>query len=261
MFALPPQSVAPPPPPKGQARLLILDDERFDRHRLQRLCSTLPQAIELATADCLAALAQHLEGAQFDLIFVDHNLPDGNGMDALEMIRLCPRNCTAATVMITGRARGVLEQEAADQGCAAFLSKDELTGDLFAQTVAHALRHRSASPPPEAPYERAAVETLLARARVDFARDMKPLVSRMLRQLRLARGGFDATGIAPQSGIQGQSVEDSCIALWDYLIALEQQDASLPSWFEETGRAAQDAMEGEHGRPKRKAPSPFSRMN
>ena len=125
-------------PPKS-ARVLILDDERFDRHRLQRLSSGLPVAMEVATADSLATLAPLLESANFDLIFVDFNLPDGSGLDALDMIRLCPRNCTAATVMVSGFNQIDVIEKARAGGCFQFLSKDDLSSTNFAKAVALAL--------------------------------------------------------------------------------------------------------------------------
>jgi DNA-binding NarL/FixJ family response regulator len=234
--------------------LLILDDERFDRHRLQRLCSGLPEPMQVTTADCLAKLADALEGDSFDLIFVDYNLPDGSGVDALEMIRLCPRNCTAATVMVTGLERREMEKSAQDNGCAGFLAKDDLDPDIFASTVAHALRAKAPPQVGQAQYDAAEVAQLLAQNNSAFARDMKPHVSRMLRQLRLNRS---QQAVATDGQDHGrQALENSCVALWDYLVSVERQDPVLPAPSKKV--AVPPAAEG---RRKGKPPSPFSRMN
>ena len=267
MFASATRPTATPGQHPPQTRLLILDDERFDRHRLQRLCSGLPDAVQVETADCLAKLADALEGSRFDLIFVDYNLPDGSGIHALDMIRMCPRNGTAATVMITGLDRQPLEETAHARGCAAFLSKDDINAEVFAQTVAKALHQTTPLDRGATQYDRATVEALIAAAGTRFARDMKPLVSRMLRQTRMHRMHPDQT--APQPALSpfevtgDSTLESSCVALWDYLVSLEHHAAmALPDVTplapDHRATAAQTPDTQEQ---KRKPPSPFTRMN
>lgn len=231
-------------PLPDQARVLVLDDERFDRHRLGRLCAGLKPHFDVSNVASLAELATILEADTFDLIFVDYGLPDGTGLDALELIRLSPRNCTAATILITGMGRDDIAIAAMDAGCSDYIPKETLTKTAFKRAVTNALNH-STSPARSVGVETTGALHNFARA---CAMDLKPMVSRMLRQIRDLRHGD--TG---KSGRTAEELETSCNLMWDYLVALQEMEGHPVIRAAESKTAASAVP-----KPSR-PPSPFRR--
>jgi CheY-like chemotaxis protein len=219
-------SIAGLPNLPERLRVLVLDDQRFDRHKLCRMCSALPIKCEVAQADSLSAFAKQIEEAAFDLVFVDYSLPDGSGIDALEMLHLSPRNNDATSIMITSFDEEPISFEAMMRGCADYITKDELSPSSFERAVTNALQKTLLSAQVQSQtFARVEVERVLNRFANQCVSDIKPMVSRMIRQLRTLR---EAPG-NDQQAIQNHraSVEASCLHLWEFLEELEQQRADV----------------------------------
>ena len=226
--------------------ILILDDERVDRHRLARLCSGLAFPCKLSNATTLDTFAEHLDAAPFGLILVDYALPDGTGLEALDLVRLSPKNASTPVLMVSAMASEDVRSQALARGCRGFLPKDGLTRDGFAQAIAAAL------PPSTAVklkprYPQAEAAQLLQRITTQTAQQTKPMVSRLLRQLRDLRS---RTSTDPQTDLQ--LLEDNCLALWDHLSELEQI-----AGLDLLERLAED-LPHRTGDKGKKPPSPFA---
>lgn len=202
--------------------VLILDDERFDRHRLARMCSGLDFPCEVTVAKTLADFAETLEQDMFGLILIDYALPDGDGLQALDMVRLCARNLNAPTLMIAGGNIDNIAERALASGCHTYLSKDALTNALFQDAVRSALGTTLGNvPPTKSTYSRDEVADILAHRSQRSARDIKPMVSRMMRQLRGLR-----TGTQDEGGVVLEAIEQNCMSLWTFLMELETQNGA-----------------------------------
>lgn len=198
-----------------KSRALVLDDERFDRHRIARLCSGLKTRFDVSDVTSLSELSEILETDSFDLIFVDYSLPDGTGLEALELIRLSPRNCTAATILITGIAREDIAIAAMDAGCSDYIPKEALTKEAFKRAVSNALYQSGGA----LPVADGAQHDALRHFARDCAMDLKPMVSRMMRQIRDLRDGR-----TPQPAAHTEPLEMTCNQIWDYHVALQEQE-------------------------------------
>ncbi|MFT6675083.1 MAG: CheY-like chemotaxis protein [Sulfitobacter sp.] len=245
----------------GAIPVLILDDERFDRHRLARLCSGLEFPCAVANASTLIDFKTRIEESAFDLILIDYYLPDGTGMDALELVRLSPRNLNTATIMITGLGQDAIEQQAMTSGCADYLTKDELSAGTFHRAVTNALQKSKLTIAVECQsYARQEVEKVLEHFAGQCARDIKPMVSRMMRQLRDLRAGLDNT--EPASSTRFDGIENSYMTLWEFLVEMERyQGASLVTQtLTPTLTPASAASAKADTDNPRKPPSPFARI-
>lgn len=206
----------------GGMPVLILDDERFDRHRLARLCSGLDLPCNVSNAKTLQEFSDLLEQRSFDLILVDYALPDGTGLDALHMVRLSARNLNAATLLISGQAEKMVTDQAESIGCAGYLPKDTLSPDSFAAAVDQALAGtRQSRPLAKDSFPAAEVERLLALCNARGAGDIKPMISRMMRQMRDLR----ATSAGPES-LTLRAIEQNCMSLWAFLVEMEREDGA-----------------------------------
>ena len=196
-------------------QVLILDDERFDRHRLARFCSGLDICVAVTNASTLEDFRTKLANQRFELILLDYMLPDGTGLDAMESVRLSAANVNAATIMITGQGQDDVAAEAISYGCADYLTKDELSPNAFRRAVTNALQKSDLTTQVEAQsFARSEVEAVLEHFASSFARDIKPMVSRMLRQLRDLRG--------TEQNQKFEALDTTCLDMWEALIELER---------------------------------------
>ena len=204
----------------GPVQVLVLDDQRFDRHRISRLCTGLEMEIEVAHADCLSSFAAQLVATRFDLIFLDYFLPDGTGLEALDMIRLSALNCNAAVIMVAGDGMEGLAEQALRGGCSDYILKDDLSPASFRRATTNALqKSRLTIGMQRQSVKRAEMEEVLKRFSTECARDIKPMVSRMMRQLRDLRDPKEVTQASWQD--QRKGIEASCMRLWEFLVDLE----------------------------------------
>lgn len=241
----------------GPVRVLVLDDQRFDRHRMARLCSGLDMTTEISNADSLSALAEALVADRYDLIFLDYLLPDGNGLQALDMVRLSPMNCNAAIIMVAGEGMEGVAEEALRGGCSDYILKDDLSPAAFRRATTNALqKSRLTIGMSLQSMKRAETEEILRQFSTECARDIKPMVSRMMRQLRALR---DPDTVDREDWHKKrEGIEASCMRLWEFLVDLENysgDDLDLP---EEDAVPGLDNEEADKVKPRR-APSPFGR--
>jgi CheY-like chemotaxis protein len=232
-------------------RVLILDDERFDRHRLARLCSGLEFPCTVSNATSLTEFQNQLDQTTFGLILLDYSLPDGTGLEALNMMHLCARNVNTPALMVSGLAERDIVERAEAAGCCGFLEKDALSSDAFARAVKDALVLTAPlSPADPTHFESVEVEQLLARSVATCAQDIKPMVSRLMRQMRNLRAQQ-----VLDDGPATLAAEQNCLSLWSFLIEMERQDGAALLSNITKAAATPQATPSE---PKtKKPPSPF----
>ena len=148
-------------------RVLVLDDDAFDRKRLRRMVERSGnRQVQLLEAADLAAFATHLTMQRIDLVLVDYGLQDGTGLDALMRARATPNSQAAFVVMVSGREDDKLKDTCLAAGCDAFLTKSDLGLNLVGELLDKA---RAQSIEPEVPHPSArpsAVEYWAMRGRL-----------------------------------------------------------------------------------------------
>ena len=100
-------------------RILVVDDEPSIRHLLQHAVTGEGYAVETA-GTAMEALAQ-LEQAPFDLAIIDLMLPEVNGLDLAEAIRLLDPG--TPVVLITAYGTAAFESIAAHPAISHYLHK------------------------------------------------------------------------------------------------------------------------------------------
>ena len=202
------------------ARILIVEDQRFDRVRLQRLISELEFETVVREAEHLADLARLMGEAQFDLVLLDYSLPDGNGLQGLDAIRLDPKNRNAAVIMVTGNEQAEIAIEAMKRGCSDYITKGDLSSSSFRRASIKALqKSRLAIGLETHDTKRQQMEAVLQKFSTECAAEIKPVVSRLMRQLRDLR---DAQNLSEnQAAKRHARIERSCMRLYEFLDDLE----------------------------------------
>lgn len=167
------------------ASILIVDDQRFDRARLRRICDQLEFEVMVSEAESLETLGTALESDKYDLIFLDYHLPDGSGLQALDAIQIDSRNRNAATIMVTGDDQSEIAIEAMKNGCSDFLMKDDLSFESVRRASINALQKASLNRNLESQEAmRSKVDVVLDHFTKQCADEMKPMLVKMMRHVR-----------------------------------------------------------------------------
>jgi two-component system response regulator AtoC len=129
-------------PPARKGRILIVDDEEGMRELLKAI---LEADYLIAEADSGAALYLALEKEAPDVVLLDLNLPDANGLRLLPAIK--QRWPATEVIILSGAAKDGGYQswaaEAVRNGAFAFLSKSsEFSFPLILDNVSSAVAHR-----------------------------------------------------------------------------------------------------------------------
>ena len=119
------------------ANVLIVDDDPL-------FCLTLSKVVKAAgheafSAETLAKGLREAVGGGYDLVFLDVQLPDGNGLDALQEIKSAPSSPEIIIVTATGEAEGA--EIAIKSGAWDYIQKPASLGDISLPMV-RALQYR-----------------------------------------------------------------------------------------------------------------------
>lgn len=168
--------------------VLVLDDSEVDRQTVIRLCQKAGLNCTLHEAGTLEAFTQAIDKTSFDLIFVDYNLGEHTGLDAIDLTIRHKKQSTAATIMIAGEGQVHIAVEAMRQGCADYLTKSMLTVDSLQKSIATAIERQAVMAHlAEAGQARQALEASIRKYADASTAEMRNLLSATLRRVRLMR--------------------------------------------------------------------------
>src|SRR6516225_7062357 len=102
-------------------RVLIVDDHAIVRQGLKSILSDTEDMVVAAEADCSGRALQQIREGEFDVVLMDVNMPDRNGIDTLKLIRKeSPR---LPVLMLSMHAEDQYAIRALRAGAAGYLSK------------------------------------------------------------------------------------------------------------------------------------------
>ncbi len=172
------------------ARILVVDDANALRTLLRVFFISEGYSVvgELASGGGVLAAVNQL---QPDVVCLDNNLPDANGIDLLKTIHA--EHPTVAVVMITGDADPALEAAAAEAGAAGFIRKpftqDQISMEIRQVLHAQALhKHHAAGGPFAVGHARATAVV------ADDSATMRMLLSSILSHARVEVVGEASDG-------------------------------------------------------------------
>lgn len=119
-------------PPRA-LRVLVVDDDRVDRMALTRALSRTGLDLTLDEADSVMAAIELLATEPFDCVFLDYNLPDGDGLTFLRGLRRA--GISTSVLMITGQEDAEVAGELIKAGAVDYIPKALLTMDRLARSL------------------------------------------------------------------------------------------------------------------------------
>lgn len=180
------------PHPTEAISVLIVDDSAFDRLRIRRLGEKSGLQLEISEVARLSDLETVLNQSVFDVVLLDYNLPEGNGLQALDILRANDTHANCPAIMVAGEERVSQVVDALRHGCLDYLAKKELTVDSLHSAIFEALKARTVYQR-EAMRLRADAADLVDRFFTAHLRGLKPQFQGMLSDIEQLRAKTTGT--------------------------------------------------------------------
>jgi diguanylate cyclase (GGDEF)-like protein len=126
-------------------QLLLLEDNPADRALAHVYLEEIAdQNFEICEVGLVADARARLEATphDFDIVFVDHNLPDGNGLD---LIRELSGRISAPMILLTGNSNRDIDVAAMASGASDFLPKDIINSQVLDRAIRYSISERKNS--------------------------------------------------------------------------------------------------------------------
>ena len=133
--------------PVQPVEILVLDDDPTDRMILCRSMAKLGGAVNITEVADLATFHDKVQQRAYDLVMIDYNLADDDGMQAIKICKDREFNKNALFVMVTGDDRSSLTVNALRTGFDDFLRKDEVNEESLGTILTATAERRQALGP------------------------------------------------------------------------------------------------------------------
>jgi PAS domain S-box-containing protein len=119
-------------------RILVVDDDEVDRMAVRRALRSAGVAAHVAEAETVEAALAALADGELDAVFLDYQLPGGDGLRVLKRAR--EAGFRAPVIVLTGQSDDQVAVELMKAGASDYLTKGSLTPERLEQTLRTALR-------------------------------------------------------------------------------------------------------------------------
>ncbi len=123
----------------GKCKILMVEDDEIDQMAYKRMVDTEKLPYESTIAGSVAEARSILIAQQFDVLITDYNLPDGTGLDVLNLIKDTP------VIFVTGAGNQEIAVKAMKGGACDYLMKDPQRNYLkvLPQTVQNVVKQKA----------------------------------------------------------------------------------------------------------------------
>jgi signal transduction histidine kinase len=119
-------------------KILVIDDDPVDRMAVIRAFKGADFQAELTEAIDCASTILTVNSHQFDCIFVDYRLPDGNGIELLQQLRQL--GIRVPIVSLTGQSDDLVAVDLIKAGASDYLSKSQVSSAQLRQVFQNVMR-------------------------------------------------------------------------------------------------------------------------
>ena len=153
-------------------KVLVVDDDAVDRMAVVRAFKGIDFETELLEAIDYASAISLVNSHQFDCIFVDYRLPDGNGLELVKTLR--KQGIHIPIVSLTGQSDDLIAVELIKAGASDYLSKSKVSPARLRQVFQNVMRV----------YQAEQVAELANRQREELLGQKEEFISRMTHDLQ-----------------------------------------------------------------------------
>lgn len=119
-------------------KILVVDDDEVDRIAVRRALRAAGVNVELSETDSCAGAIAALQQQNFDCVFLDYRLPDGDGLSLVQQVRAL--KITVPLVVLTGQGDEQIAVQVMKAGASDYLSKAKISPEILSQITRHAIR-------------------------------------------------------------------------------------------------------------------------
>jgi DNA-binding NarL/FixJ family response regulator len=181
-----------------RVRVLIVDDHRMFADGLAAALEREPDIDVVGTASLVGESVEKASAVRPNVVVLDHLLPDGDGIEATELIKLEVPD--VSIVMVTQLDDESIAARAVETGCSGFVTKDKPIDEVVA-----AIRAAAAGEVLIAP---SMLARLFERYRRTPEASAEALSARELDVLRLLGEGLDNESVANRLGLKLATVRN-----------------------------------------------------
>jgi len=181
-----------------RVRVLIVDDHRMFADGLAAALEREPDIDVVGTASLVGESVEKASAVRPNVVVLDHLLPDGDGIEATELIKLEVPD--VSIVMVTQLDDESIAARAVETGCSGFVTKDKPIDEVVA-----AIRAAAAGEVVIAP---SMLARLFERYRRTPEASAEALSARELDVLRLLGEGLDNESVANRLGLKLATVRN-----------------------------------------------------
>jgi DNA-binding NtrC family response regulator len=125
---------------QNERRILIVDDSESDRAAYIRYLQAEKNfSYQIIETDTLQAGLESWETHHPDLVLLDINLPDGNGLEFLQTIAQSYPDPKLPVIVMTGETDARVALDAIKLGASDYLFKDDTNAAVFRSCVSHTI--------------------------------------------------------------------------------------------------------------------------
>jgi PAS domain S-box-containing protein len=125
-------------PPIRQLNILIVDDDPVDRMTLLRALKRSKLDPKIREAMDIKSALEAIRKSPFDVLILDHILPDGKSVDLLRWLH--DASIRLPVVVTTGYGDEMLVADLLKAGAADYIPKDRITANSITRAISHAIR-------------------------------------------------------------------------------------------------------------------------
>lgn len=122
--------------------ILIVEDDELDRMIIKRAVKLSGLNINLHFAEDVDSGMEAASGKEYDCIFLDYNLPGGNGLELLRKIKA--EGNASPIIIVTSHGDENIAVDAMKSGAVDYVPKSLMTGEGLSQSLRHVIRLKEA---------------------------------------------------------------------------------------------------------------------
>ena len=125
---------------KAKLHILVIEDDEVDRMIIKRALDSAGMHVDVVFAESVESGRKAVVGHNYDCIFIDYNLPGGNGLEMMKYIREAGNN--SPIIVVTSQGDERIAVEIMKNGAADYITKNMLTSESLKQILRHIFRLR-----------------------------------------------------------------------------------------------------------------------